>query len=50
MKKKHYDKPEVIIVRDVEALTGVCLPAGQNTMQDKLNTDPNLGICSTPMT
>jgi hypothetical protein len=48
--KKHYVKPEVVADREIEALTGTCLPMGQNTMQDKLNADPNSGLCLNPMT
>ena len=37
MTKKPYTKPEVVADREIEALTGTCLPMGQDTMQDKLN-------------
>ena len=50
MEKKEYMKPEVVCQRDIEALTCVCEGQGNNTMQDKLVTDPNLGLCTAPMT
>ena len=50
MEKKEYVKPEVVCQRDIEALTGVCEGQGNNTMQDKLTTDPNTNVCINPMT
>ena len=45
MTKKPYEKPAVVDEREIEALTGTCLPQGGDTMQDKLESDPNTSIC-----
>ena len=50
MEKKEYVKPEVVCQRDIEALTAVCEGQGNNTLQDKLVTDPNTSVCLNPMT
>ena len=50
MEKKDYVKPEVVCQRDIKALTVVCEGQGNNTMQDKLVTDPNTSVCTAPMT
>ena len=50
MEKKEYVKPGVVCQQDIEALTCVCEGQGNNSMQDKLVTDPNTSVCSCPMT
>ena len=48
--KKPYEKPQVTIVREIEALTNGCEGGGRDTGQDKLMFDPNTSLCFNPMT
>ena len=46
--KKTYERPRIILEREIEALTGLCLPLGQDTGNDKLSS--NQPVCLNPIT
>ena len=46
--KKTYQTPAIVMEREIEALTGICLPLGQDTGNDKLTSAPP--VCLNPIT